>query len=69
MAQLADESRGELRQQHALVQLDGLDLRWSLRDPSEKFTPYLLTGFGVGRSHDPELNLYSRGGTPALAWA
>ena len=44
----------------------GLDLRWNLRDPSEKFTPYLLTGLGVGRSHDPELNLYSRGGTPAL---
>src|SRR5258706_4553377 len=37
----------------------GLDLRWSLRDPSEKVTPYLITGFGFGRSHDPDLLLIS----------
>ena len=43
----------------------GLDLRWSLRDPSEKVTPYLLTGLGVGRSHDPGLAL-SRKGAPTL---
>jgi OOP family OmpA-OmpF porin len=41
----------------------GLDLRWNLRDPSEKFTPYLLTGYGYGRSHDPELVLFSGRGT------
>ena len=41
----------------------GLDLRWNLRDPSEKFTPYILTGFGFGRSHDYDLMLISRRGT------
>ena len=43
----------------------GADLRWNLRDPSEKFTPYLLTGFGFGRSHTPEL-LYSGAGAAAV---
>jgi len=43
----------------------GLDLRWSLRDPSERVTPYILTGFGYGRSHDPELPLVSRKGAPS----
>ena len=41
----------------------GLDLRWNLRDPSERFTPYLLTGFGFGRSHDPDISIASRRGT------
>jgi len=41
----------------------GLDLRWNLRDPSERFTPYLLTGFGFGRSHDKDLVRISRRGT------
>ena len=44
----------------------GLDLRWNLRDPSERFTPYLLTGFGYGRSHDPELALFSGRGSAAV---
>jgi outer membrane protein OmpA-like peptidoglycan-associated protein len=43
----------------------GMDLRWSLRDPSERVTPYLLTGFGFGRSHDPDLVLVSRRGSPS----
>ena len=43
----------------------GADLRWSLRDPSERVTPYLITGFGFGRSHDPDLNLISRRGAPS----
>lgn len=43
----------------------GLDLRWSLRDPSERVTPYLLTGFGFGRSHDPDLVIVSRKGSPS----
>ena len=43
----------------------GLDLRWSLRDPSERVTPYLITGFGFGRSHDPDIFLISRKGAPS----
>jgi outer membrane protein OmpA-like peptidoglycan-associated protein len=45
----------------------GGDLRWSLRDPSEGVTPYLLTGFGFGRSHDPDpaLAIVSRRGAPS----
>jgi OmpA-OmpF porin, OOP family len=43
----------------------GLDLRWSLRDPSEKVSPYLITGLGVGRSHDPGQAL-SRKGAPSI---
>jgi len=43
----------------------GLDLRWSLRDPSEKVAPYLITGLGVGRSHDPGQAL-SRKGAPSI---
>ncbi len=44
----------------------GMDLRWSLRDPSERVTPYLLTGFGFGRSHDPDLAIISRRGSPSV---
>jgi len=44
----------------------GADVRWNLRDPSEKFTPYLLTGFGFGRSHTPDLELYSGRGAAAV---
>ena len=44
----------------------GLDARWSLRDPSEKVTPYLLTGFGYGRAHDPAQILISRRGAPSI---
>jgi outer membrane protein OmpA-like peptidoglycan-associated protein len=43
----------------------GVDLRWSLRDPSEKVTPYILTGVGFGRSHDKDLLLISRTGSPS----
>jgi len=43
----------------------GMDLRWSLRDPSERVTPYILTGFGFGRSHDPDLGIISRKGAPS----
>ncbi len=43
----------------------GLDLRWNLRDPSERFTPFLLTGFGYGRSHDPDIALFSGRGAAA----
>jgi outer membrane protein OmpA-like peptidoglycan-associated protein len=41
----------------------GLDVRFSLRDPSERYTPFLLAGFGYGRSHDPDLVIASRRGT------
>jgi OOP family OmpA-OmpF porin len=44
----------------------GLDLRWSLRDPSEKVTPYLITGFGMGRSHDPEFGVLARNGSASI---
>ena len=27
----------------------GLDLRFNLRDPSERYTPFLLAGYGFGR--------------------
>jgi len=43
----------------------GVDLRWNLRDPSERFTPFLLTGFGYGRSHDPDLVMFSGRGAAA----
>ena len=43
----------------------GFDVRWNLRDPSEMVTPYLLTGFGFGRSQDLDLNLVSRRGSPS----
>ena len=43
----------------------GGDLRWSLRDPSEGITPYLVTGFGFGRSHDPDIAVVSRRGAPS----
>ena len=29
---------------------NALDLRWTLRDPAERVTPYFVTGMGVGRS-------------------
>src|SRR5262245_740217 len=44
----------------------GLDVRWNLRDPSEKFTPFLLAGYGYGRSHDSDLNVISQQGTPSF---
>ena len=43
----------------------GVDLRWSLRDPSEKVTPYLLTGFGYGRTHTPDLMFITQKGAPS----
>ena len=43
----------------------GVDMRWSLRDPSEKVTPYFLTGLGFGRSHDKDVPLVSRRGAPS----
>ena len=44
---------------------NGVDVRWNLRDPSERITPYLITGFGYGRSHDPDLNQISQMGAPS----
>ena len=44
---------------------NGLDVRWNLRDPSERITPYLITGFGYGRSHDPDLNQIAQMGAPS----
>ena len=43
----------------------GVDLRWSLRDPSERVTPYIITGLGFGRSRDKDLGLISRRGAPS----
>jgi outer membrane protein OmpA-like peptidoglycan-associated protein len=43
----------------------GVDVRWNLRDPSERVTPYLLTGFGYGRSHDPDLAQIAQMGAPS----
>jgi outer membrane protein OmpA-like peptidoglycan-associated protein len=43
----------------------GGDLRWSLRDPSEWVTPYLLTGFGYGRMHDKDLSVIAQRGAPS----
>ena len=44
---------------------NGVDVRWNLRDPSERITPYLITGFGYGRSHDPDLNQIAQMGAPS----
>ncbi len=44
----------------------GVDMRWNLRDPSEKVTPYLLTGFGYGRDHDPAAVKVSQKGSPSI---
>ena len=58
--------------QYPLGELDhefswlGMDLRWSLRDPSEKVTPYLITGFGFGRSNDREVVNIARKGSPSV---
>jgi hypothetical protein len=46
----------------------GVDMRWSLRDPSERVTPYLLTGLGFGRSQDKDLVLISRRGSPSAGF-
>lgn len=43
----------------------GLDLRWSLRDPSERMTPYLLTGLGFGRSQVTDDAYLTRRGAPS----
>ncbi len=42
-----------------------LDLRWNLRDPAERATPYFLTGFGMGRSLNPVTGIH-RMGTPSI---
>ena len=44
---------------------NGLDLRWNLRDPSERVTPYFITGFGYGRSHDPDMPQIAQMGAPS----
>ena len=44
---------------------NGIDVRWNLRDPSERITPYFITGMGYGRSHDPDLNQISQMGAPS----
>ena len=44
---------------------NGVDVRWNLRDPSERITPYFITGMGYGRSHDPDLNQISQMGAPS----
>lgn len=41
------------------------DVRWNLRDPAERATPYLLTGFGFGRSLNGVTGIH-RMGTPSL---
>jgi len=43
----------------------GLDVRWNLRDPSERITPYLITGLGYGRSHDPDVPQIAQMGAPS----
>jgi outer membrane protein OmpA-like peptidoglycan-associated protein len=43
----------------------GVDVRWNLRDPSERITPYLITGFGYGRSHDPDVPQIAQMGAPS----
>jgi outer membrane protein OmpA-like peptidoglycan-associated protein len=43
----------------------GVDVRWNLRDPSEHVTPYLITGFGYGRSHDPDVPQIAQMGAPS----
>ncbi|MEQ1832276.1 MAG: OmpA family protein [Candidatus Eisenbacteria bacterium] len=43
----------------------GVDLRWSLRDPSEKVTPYLITGLGYGRTHTPDQQFITQKGSPS----
>jgi OOP family OmpA-OmpF porin len=43
----------------------GVDVRWNLRDPSERVTPYFLTGLGYGRSHDPDLDRIAQMGAPS----
>ena len=45
---------------HKWVYLGG-DLRWNLRDASEKAVPYLLTGVGYGRSQDDVRGLTKKG--------
>ncbi len=42
-----------------------LDAVWTLRDPAEKATPYLLTGFGMGRSLTDGVKIH-RMGTPSV---
>lgn len=58
-----DATHGSLKHSFSWT---GVDVRWNLRDPSEKFTPYLLTGYGYGRSHTPDLVQYVERGTPTL---
>ena len=43
----------------------GVDARWNLRDPSERVTPYFITGFGYGRSHDPDISQIAQMGAPS----
>ncbi len=43
----------------------GADLRWTFRDPAERVVPYLLTGFGFGRSIGDLTGLNERG-APSL---
>ena len=50
---------------HTFVWTGG-DVRWVLRDPSERVTPYFLTGFGFGRSQTKDLGLITRRGAPSL---
>ncbi len=42
-----------------------LDMRWTLRDPAERATPFLLVGFGMGRSLD-DTRPVLRGGAPSV---
>ncbi len=43
----------------------GADLRWTFREPSDRVVPYLLTGFGFGRSIGDLTGLNERG-APSL---
>ena len=52
---------GEPKHQWSYLALDAL---WMVRDPAEHSTPYLLAGFGLGRSNSP--NPIVRAGAPSL---
>jgi outer membrane protein OmpA-like peptidoglycan-associated protein len=56
------DAPGELDHQWSYT---ALDLRWTLRDPAEHATPFLLTGVGFGRSLTDGLPI-RRAGAPSM---
>jgi OOP family OmpA-OmpF porin len=56
------EAAGHVTHEWSVASLDAL---WTLRDPSESATPYLLTGFGFGRSLDSVRGI-QRGGAASV---